>query len=91
MFIIEAGSNNDGMGLSGMTKTGWLAIVGAMLLGVAGSARAAEIEKFDLPGMVVPFVSVRGPIEAGDGDKFETVVRGLSRNRCSAPTLCSPP
>lgn len=79
MVIIEAESNTDGMGVSGMIRTGWLAVVALMLLGVAGSARAAEIEKLDLPGIAVPFVSIRGPIEAGDGEKFETVVRGLNR------------
>ena len=62
-----------------MIRSGWLAVVVAMLLGGAGSAGAAEIEKVDLPGIEVPFVSVRGPIEMGDGDKFETVVRGLDR------------
>ncbi|NTE35215.1 lysozyme inhibitor LprI family protein [Agrobacterium tumefaciens] len=56
-----------------------MAVVTSIFLGVTGSANAAEIEKFDLPGMAVPFVSIRGPIEAGDGENFETVVRGLSR------------
>lgn len=79
MVIIEAGSDKHGMGVSGVIRTGWLAVVALIFLGVAGSANAAEIEKFDLPGIAVPFVSIRGPIEAGDGEKFETVVRGLSR------------
>jgi len=67
------------MGVSVMFRTRWLAVVAAMLLGIARSAGAAEIEKLDLPGVAVPFVLIRGPIEAGDGDKFETVVIGLSR------------
>jgi uncharacterized protein YecT (DUF1311 family) len=62
-----------------MFRMGWLALAAAMLLCGVEAASAAEIEKFDLPGIAVPFVSIRGPIEAGDGEKFETVVRGVNR------------
>lgn len=67
------------MGVPGMFRTRLLAAAAAMLLCCVGAVSAAEIEKFDLPGIAVPFVSIRGPIEAGDGAKFETVVRGLNR------------
>jgi hypothetical protein len=54
-----------------------------MLLGIAlcygAVAQGAEIEKIDLPVLAVPLISVRGPIEAGDGDEFEALVRGLDR------------
>ncbi|MDP9762139.1 MULTISPECIES: lysozyme inhibitor LprI family protein [Agrobacterium] len=79
MLIIEAGFNTDGMGVSAMFRIGWLTLPAAMLLCGVEPASAAEIEKFDLPGIAVPFVSIRGPIEAGDGEKFETVVRGVNR------------
>lgn len=79
MLTIEAGSNTDGMGVSVMFRIRWLALAAATLLCGVEPASAAEIEKFDLPGIAVPFVSIRGPIEAGDGEKFETVVRGVNR------------
>jgi uncharacterized protein YecT (DUF1311 family) len=78
MSMIEVGSNTDGMGVSMLIRTGWLAAA-AMVLCCTGAVNAAQIEKIDLPGVAVPLVSIRGPIEAGDGDKFETVVRGLDR------------
>jgi hypothetical protein len=65
-----------------MVGTKWLGpliwMIGIALFGSV-SAKAAEIEKIDLPGIAVPLISVRGPIEAGDGDKFSKLAEGLNR------------
>jgi hypothetical protein len=59
--------------------TKWLGLlIGIMLCGSV-SAKAAEIEKIDLPGIAVPLISVRGPIEEGDGDRFSKLAEGLNR------------
>jgi hypothetical protein len=42
-------------------------------------AQAAEMEKIDLPEIDVPLISLRGPIERGDGDKFSNLASGLPR------------
>lgn len=68
-----------GMGVSVTIRARWLSAAATIFICGTSIVNAAEIEKFDLPGIAVPFVSIRGPIEAGDGEKFETVVRGLDR------------
>lgn len=63
----------------GMLGTNWLGLLVSAVLCSVTVAKAAEIEKIDLPGIDVPLISLRGPIEQGDGDKFSKLAEGLHR------------
>ncbi|NKL79092.1 hypothetical protein [Rhizobium leguminosarum] len=63
----------------GMFATKWLGLLVGMALCCCTVAPAAEIEKIDLPGIDVPLISLRGPIEQGDGEKFSKLAEGLNR------------
>jgi uncharacterized protein YecT (DUF1311 family) len=75
----RGGTDTVSMGVLKMIRTRWLAIAAALLLCGVEAGSAAGIEKFDLPGVSIPLISIRGPIELGDGEKFETIVSGLDR------------
>jgi len=57
----------------------WLGVAFGVLLYGGTITRAAEIEKIDLPGVAVPLISLRGPIEQGDGETFAKLTDGLDR------------